>query len=54
LTATVTRVSANSGLPASVRYSLVRWDAPTCYADDGRIELDNNSAECSIQPLVTT
>jgi hypothetical protein len=30
----------------------VRWDALTRYADDGRIEIDNNSAERSIRPLV--
>jgi len=30
----------------------VRWTALTRYRDDGRIEIDNNSAERSIRPLV--
>jgi len=30
----------------------VRWSALTRYRDDGRIEIDNNSAERSIRPLV--
>jgi transposase len=52
LTATLARVSAKSGLANAIRYSLVRWDALTRYADDGRIEIDNNSAERSIRPLM--
>ena len=30
----------------------VRWTALTLYRDDGRIEIDNNSAERSIRPVV--
>jgi len=52
LTAMLAQVSAKSGLANAIRYSLVRWEALTRYADDGRIEIDNNSAERSIRPLV--
>lgn len=45
-------VSAKSELAGAIRYSLVRWIALTRYRDDGRIEIDNNSAERSIRPLV--
>ena len=31
---------------------MVRWTALTRYRDDGRIEIDNNSAERSIRPVV--
>ncbi len=28
-----------------------RWDALTCWVDDGRLELSNNAAENAIRPL---
>lgn len=52
LTATLRRVSAKSELASAIKYALVRWVALTRYRDDGRIEIDNNSAERSIRPLV--
>jgi transposase len=52
LCATLQRVSAKSELAGAIRYALVRWMALTRYRDDGRIEIDNNSAERSIRPLV--
>jgi len=52
LTATLQTVSAKSGLAGAIRYALVRWPALTRYRDDGRIEIDNNSAERSIRPVV--
>jgi transposase len=52
LSATLHRVSAKSELAGAIRYALVRWTALTRYRDDGRIEIDNNSAERSIRPLV--
>jgi len=52
LSATLQRVSAKSELAGAIKYSLVRWTALTRYRDDGRIEIDNNSAERSIRPLV--
>jgi len=52
LSATLQTVSAKSDLAGAIKYSLVRWTALTRYRDDGRIEIDNNSAERSIRPLV--
>lgn len=52
LAATLHSVSAKSELAGAIRYALVRWPALTRYRDDGRIEIDNNSAEHSIRPLV--
>jgi len=52
LTATLSMVSAKSELAGAIKYALVRWTALTRYRDDGRIEIDNNSAERAIRPLV--
>jgi transposase len=52
LEVTLSMVSAKSELAGAIKYALVRWTALTRYRDDGRIEIDNNSAERSIRPLV--
>lgn len=52
LGATLQTVSAKSALAGAIKYALVRWEALTRFCDDGRIEIDNNSAERSIRPLV--
>jgi transposase len=52
LSATLRTVSAKSELAAAINYALVRWAALTRYRDDGRIEIDNNTAERSIRPIV--
>jgi transposase len=52
LAATLGTVSAKSELAGAIKYALVRWVALNRYRDDGRIEIDNNSAERSIRPLV--
>jgi transposase len=52
LSTTLQMVSAKSELAGAIKYALVRWTALTRYRDDGRIEIDNNSAERSIQPVV--
>src|SRR6266849_4871707 len=52
LAAMLSMVSAKSELAGAIKYALVRWSALTRYRDDGRIEIDNNSAERSIRPLV--
>jgi transposase len=52
LEATLFQISAKSELAGAIRYTLVRWEALTRYCADGRIEIDNNSAERSIRPLV--
>jgi transposase len=52
LTATLSTLSVKSPLAAAIHYTLVRWVALTRYCDDGRIEIDNNTAERAIRPLV--
>ncbi len=49
---TLSQVSAKSGLAKAIRYSLGHWHALTRYCEDGRVEVDNNTAECAIRPLV--
>jgi hypothetical protein len=46
------RASAKSALAKAIKYSLGRWTALTRYCDDGRIDIDNNTAERSIRSLV--
>lgn len=52
MNATLQTVSAKSNLAGAFKYALVRWKALTRFCDDGRIEIDNNTAERSIRPLV--
>jgi transposase len=49
---TLRTVSVKSPLAGAIHYALVRWRALTRYGDDGRIEIDNNSAERAIRPVV--
>jgi hypothetical protein len=49
---TLRQVSVKSELAKAIRYSLTHWRALTQYGDDGRIEIDNNTAERAIRPLV--
>jgi hypothetical protein len=52
LSATLRTLSAKSHLATAINYTLVRWTQLTRYCDNGRIEIDNNSAERAIRPLV--
>jgi transposase len=52
LSATLRTLSAKSQLAAAINYALVRWTQLTRYCHDGRIEIDNNSAERAIRPIV--
>lgn len=52
LSVTLRTVSVKSPLAGAIHYALVRWRALTRYRDDGRIEIDNNSAERAIRPVV--
>lgn len=45
-------VSAKSGIANAIDYSLSRWKALTRFCTDGRIDLDNNTAERSIRAIV--
>jgi len=49
---TLRRVSSKSELAGAFKYGLVRWPSFARFIDDGRIEIDNNTAERSIRPLV--
>lgn len=45
-------VSGKSPLGVAFKYGLVRWESFERFIDDGRLEIDNNTAERSIRPLV--
>jgi hypothetical protein len=49
LQATLGKLSSKGALALAIRYALKRWAALTRYANDGRIEIDNNAAERSIR-----
>ena len=49
LQATLGKLSNKGELAQAIRYALTRWAALARYADDGRIEIDNNAAERSIR-----
>ena len=51
LDATLPKLSRRSDLAVAVRYALARWPALTRYADDGRLELDNNAAERALRGI---
>lgn len=48
---TLMRVSKKSELAKAISYVLSRWTALTRYRDDGRIEIDNNTAERSLRAV---
>ena len=45
------RVSKKSELAVAIRYALSRWSAMTRYAEDGRLEIDNNAAERALRAV---
>lgn len=45
------QLSQKSALAEAIRYALVRWAALTRYAEDGRIEIDNNAAERALRAV---
>jgi transposase len=47
----LTRLSRKSDTTAAVKYALGRWEALVRYADDGRLEIDNNAAERSLRAV---
>lgn len=49
LQASLARLSRKSDTAAAVRYALARWDALVRYCEDGRIEIDNSSAERALR-----
>lgn len=48
---TATKLSRKSDTTAAILYTLKRWEAFTRYADDGRLEIDNNSAERALRAV---
>jgi transposase len=44
-------LSKKSELAGAINYALSRWQALTRYCEDGRIEIDNNSAERALRPV---
>ena len=46
------RLSGKSPLAGAIRYTLARWNSLTRFTDDGRIELDTNTVEREIRPIV--
>lgn len=47
----LTKLSTKSETSKAIRYMLDRWPALTRYADDGRIEIDNNIAEQALRTV---
>ena len=45
------KLPSSSKLAGALRYSLKRWPALTRYADDGRLEIDNNTAERALRSV---
>jgi len=48
---TLSRVSKKSEFAKAIGYVLSRWTALTRYRDDGRIEIDNNTAERALRAV---
>jgi transposase len=48
------RISGSSKLAEAIRYSLSHWLGLTRFLDDGRLELDTNTVERAIKPIVMT
>jgi transposase len=48
---TLTQISKKSDLSSAIRYSLSRWSALTRYRDNGRLEIDNNTAERALRAV---
>ena len=47
-------ISQKTKLAEAIRYTLSRWEGLCRFADDGRVEIDNNTVERSIRPLALT
>jgi hypothetical protein len=51
LHATLKPLSQKSELASAIRYALSRWPALVRYRDDGRLEIDNNTAERALRAV---
>jgi len=48
------RLSSKTALAKAIQYTLTRWEALARYANDGRLAIDNNSAERSLRGIAVT
>jgi transposase len=51
---TLLQLPRGSTLAQVIRYGLTRWDGFTLFLDDGRVEIDSNTVERSMRPIVLT
>ena len=51
LQATLVKLSKKSSVASAINYSLGRWTALARYVDDGRLEIDNNTAERALRAV---
>ncbi|MBX5032896.1 IS66 family transposase, partial [Rhizobium lentis] len=49
--AQLTRIPGKSDLATAFRYGLSRWSSLCLFLDDGRVAIDNNSAERALRPI---
>jgi transposase len=54
LRATLQTISQKLKLAEAIRYTLARWQGLTRFVDDGTIEIDSNTVERSIRPIILT
>lgn len=52
LNASLAQLSAKSPLAGAIGYALSNWCALNVYVDDGRVEIDNNTAERALRSVV--
>ena len=50
--ALLARISGKSVLAEAIRYGLNQWDGLVRFLDDGRIEMDTNTVERAMRPIV--
>ncbi len=51
LRATLTKLPKNSPVTSAINYALGRWTALLRFCGDGRLEIDNNAAECALRAV---
>jgi transposase len=51
---TLLQLPRRSTLAQVIRYGLTRWNGFTLFLDDGRVEIDSNTVERSMRPIVLT
>jgi len=51
---TLAQLAGGSTLAQIIRYGLSRWDGFILFLEDGRVEIDSNTVERSIRPIVLT